>query len=147
MSQFQTDPSPAVSIEDVSFSFGSIPVLEQVNVSIARGESISIVGPNGGGKTTLLRLILGLLRPDAGRIEVFGRSPVDARLRMGYMPQRAEHDPQFPVTVMDVVLMGCLGRPGPAGLMGWYGSAGRRDALEALDRMGMADLRRRSFAA
>jgi zinc transport system ATP-binding protein len=137
----------AVSLEDVSFAYQSVPVLEHVNVTIERGESISIVGPNGGGKTTLLKLALGLLQPDEGRVRVFGQPPAGARLRMGYMPQRAEHDLQFPVTVMDVVLTGCLGRPGMAGLFGWHGPAGRRAAIEALDRVRMADYGRRSFAA
>ncbi|MBN2218270.1 MAG: metal ABC transporter ATP-binding protein [Pirellulales bacterium] len=146
-SKTDSSPTPAISVENVSFFFGPMPVLEQVNFSVARGESISIVGPNGGGKTTLLKLVLGLLHPDEGRIRVLGQSPIDARLRMGYMPQRAEHDLQFPVTVLDVVLMGCLGKPGVSGLFGWHGPAGRRAAVEALDRVGMADYRRRSFAA
>ncbi|MBN1589159.1 MAG: ABC transporter ATP-binding protein [Pirellulales bacterium] len=147
MSKSNSSPlPPAVLFEDVSFAYRSIRVLEHVSVSIAQGESISIVGPNGGGKTTLVRLILGLLQPDEGKVRVFGLMPRHARLRVGYMPQHAQHDPQFPVTVMDVVLMGCLGRPGWSGLFGWHGSAGRRAATEALDRVGMADCRRCSFA-
>ncbi len=138
---------PAVLLEDVSFGYESTPVLEHVSIAIARGESISIVGPNGGGKTTLVKLVLGLLQPDEGSVRVFGQAPRHVRLRMGYMPQHAQHDPLFPVTVTDVVLMGCLGRRGLSGLFGWYGSAGRLSAIEALDRVGMADYRRRSFAA
>ena len=57
-----------------------------------------MVGPNGGGKTTLVKLILGLLQPNGGEIRVFGRPPRCARLRMGYMPQHVQHDPQFPAT-------------------------------------------------
>ncbi|NLE39293.1 MAG: ABC transporter ATP-binding protein, partial [Pirellulaceae bacterium] len=131
----------------VSFAYDSIPVVEDVTVSIDQGESISIVGPNGGGKTTLVKLILGLLTPDKGTVRVFGQSPRQARLRVGYMPQYTQHDLQFPATVMDVVLMGCLGKPGVAGLFGWHGPASRRAAIEALDRVGMADFRRRKHAA
>ena len=72
---------PAVALDDVSFAYESIPVLEHASVTIRQGESISIVGPNGGGKTTLLRLILGLLQPDEGRMRVFGDPPHAARLR------------------------------------------------------------------
>jgi len=149
MSHADVDPRSAsvVAFEGVSFAYQSVPVLEGVNVTIDRGEAIAIVGPNGGGKTTLLKLILGLLRPDAGTVRVFGLAPAQARLRMGYMPQHTAHDLQFPVTVMDVVLMGCLGKPGVAGLFGWHGPEGRHAAIEALDRVGMADCRRRSFAA
>jgi zinc transport system ATP-binding protein len=149
MRESKTDRAgpPAVEFEDVSFAYESTPVLEHVSVAIAPGESISIVGPNGGGKTTLVKLILGLLEPDEGAVRVFGQPPRHVRLRMGYMPQHTQHDPLFPVTVMDVVLTGRLGKRGAGGLFGWYGSADRRSALEALDRVGMADDRRRPMAA
>ena len=73
-------------------------------------EAVCVVGPNGGGKTTLVKLILGLLTPERGEIRVFGQPPRRARLRAGYMPQHVQHDPQFPVTAMDIVLMGRLGQ-------------------------------------
>jgi zinc transport system ATP-binding protein len=138
---------PAVSMENVSFAYRSIPVVEGVNVSIESGQSICIVGPNGGGKTTLVKLMLGLLHPDKGTVRVFGQSPEQARLHVGYMPQHTQHDLEFPISVMDVVLMGCLGKPGLGGLFGWHGAADRRVASEALERVGMADYRRRTFAA
>ena len=101
-----------------------------------------IVGPNGGGKTTLVKLILGLLRPQRGEVRVFGQPPHRARLRVGYMPQHVQHDPQFPVTVMDIVLMGRLGQ----GVLGWPGRADRRAAIDALAQVGMEEFRRRPFA-
>jgi len=138
---------PVISLRGVAFAYESAPVLEDVNLSIGRCESVCIIGPNGGGKTTLLKLILGLLRPDAGEVRVFGQSPQQARLRVGYMPQHARHDPQFPATVMDIVLMGRLGHGRLGGLLGWYGAADREAAADALRRMELEDLARRPFAA
>src|SRR5580700_194255 len=112
---------PVIELRNVSFSYQAVPVLEDVNLTIYDRESICIVGPNGGGKTTLLRLLLGQLRPTQGEIRIFGKPPEQARLKIGYMPQRSEYDSLFPVTVMDVVLMGRLGRPGLRGWLGWYG--------------------------
>ncbi len=99
----------ALFFDNVTYSYGREPVLENVNLKIRFGDFASIVGPNGGGKTTMLKLILGLLKPDSGRVYVLGKNPKKSRLRMGYMPQYAHLDIDFPVTVMDVVLMGRLG--------------------------------------
>jgi zinc transport system ATP-binding protein len=101
---------PVISFRNVTFSYGGEPVLEDVNLSLGDREAVCVVGPNGGGKTTLVKLILGLIEPDRGEIRVFGQSPQRARLRAGYMPQHVQHDAQFPVTAMDIVMMGCLGQ-------------------------------------
>jgi len=129
---------------------------------------VCIVGPNGGGKTTLVKLILGLLTPQRGEVRLFGQSPCRARRRVGYMPQHVQHDAQFPVTVMDIVLMGRLGQSGVAqppsavqtgghsrgrlchilqGLLGWPKRADRRAALDALRQVGLDDFGRRPFAS
>jgi zinc transport system ATP-binding protein len=101
-----------ISFRDVAFSYshGGEPVLENATFSVDDREAVCAVGPNGGGKTTLVKLILGLLTPERGEIRVFGQPPRRARLRIGYMPQHVQHDPQFPVTAMDIVLMGRLGQ-------------------------------------
>ncbi len=138
---------PVIELRNVSFSYQAAPVLEDVNLTIYDRESICIVGPNGGGKTTLLRLLLGQLRPTQGEILVFGKPPDEARLHIGYMPQRAEYDSMFPVTVMDVVLMGRLGRPGLGGWLGWYGRKDRAAAREALEQVHLGDAARRTFSA
>ncbi len=105
-----TEPDiPAVTLRGVGFCYGGPPVLEDVNLSIGQREAVCIVGPNGGGKTTLVKLILGLLTPQRGEIRLFGQPPHRSRFRAGYMPQHAQFDPQFPVSVMDLVLMGRLG--------------------------------------
>ena len=111
---------PVISLRDVTFSYGGEPALEDVSLSVGEREAVCIVGPNGGGKTTLVKLILGLLAPQRGEIRVFGQPPCRARRRAGYMPQHVQHDAQFPVTVMDIVLMGRLG----SGLSRWAGPAG-----------------------
>lgn len=101
---------PIIRIENLWFSYdGRSPVLENVHLSIPAGEFASIVGPNGGGKTTLIRLTLGLLAPSRGRVELFGGAPSRTRLRVGYTPQQIQADRLFPITALDVVLTGRLG--------------------------------------
>jgi zinc transport system ATP-binding protein len=140
-------PDPVINFENVSFSYGSVSVLEKVTFSIDERELVCIVGPNGGGKTTLVKLILGLLEPSVGAIRVFGQSANAARKRIGYMPQHLLYDPLFPVTVRDIVLMGRLKSGGIRGLFGWPNDEDRDAALEALQRVGMEDFARRPFSS
>jgi len=121
-----------IILENVSFAYKQNKILEDVTLCIHNGEFASIVGPNGGGKTTLLKLILGLLKPDQGRIRIFGEPPEQVRQKIGYMPQYAPLDMNFPATVMDVVLMGRL-----AGKTLWFSKNDRSEALTAIDEVGM----------
>jgi len=134
---------PVIRLEGVWFAFNGQTVLEAVDLSVGEREFVSLVGPNGGGKTTLLKLILGLLEPTAGRVRVFGLPPREARARVGYMPQHAHVDPRFPVSVMDVVLMGRLSA-GPT--VGPFRRRDRQAAREALRLVELQDLARRPFA-
>ena len=136
------DAAPAARLENVTFSYGRHAVLSQVNLTIARGEFATIVGPNGGGKTTLIKLLLGLLSPDSGRIEVLGTSPSSARARVGYVPQHAHVDQSFPARVTDIVLMGLLGSR--RGIR--YSTEDRKRAAAALDSVQLADLAGRRLA-
>jgi zinc transport system ATP-binding protein len=136
--------TPAITIENLTFAYESNPVLEDVNLSVVPRDFACVVGPNGGGKTTLLKLVLGLLRPQRGRVRVLGRSPQEARVRVGYLAQHAHLDPQFPVSVMDVVMMGRLGRQPSAGR---YRRLDRQVAAEALDQVGLTEMRGRSLSA
>jgi zinc transport system ATP-binding protein len=136
--------NPVVSIENLSFAYNGGAVLADVNLEIREREFVSIVGPNGGGKSTLLKLILGLLQPRRGSVRVFGQPPEKSRPRIGYLPQHAHHDPQFPTTVVEVVLMGRLGRRLS---LGPFGKTERRQAIDTLEKMGLGDLAGRSFSA
>ncbi|MEN6449411.1 MAG: ABC transporter ATP-binding protein [Thermoguttaceae bacterium] len=136
-----------VSLSNVTFSYGGPPALEEVTLSIEPRQAVCVVGPNGGGKTTLVKLMLGLLTPQRGDVRVFGESPRRSRRRIGYMPQHSQYDPLFPVSVMDIVLMGRLGQSGVAGLTGWHGRKDRQAVMDALDEVGMKDFGRQPFAA
>lgn len=126
---------PAICFEDVSFSYGSEAVLSRVDFDVFPAEYVSVVGPNGGGKTTLLKLALGLLKPDSGQIRIFGKSPEQARGTLGYVPQHLHFDPVFPARALDVVCMGAVGRRS----FGFTPRADRLRAEAALDQVGMAD--------
>ena len=133
-----------VSFQSVDFSYNGASVLENVDFSIPDNAFISIVGPNGGGKTTLLRLVLGLINPTRGTIKVFGLPPEKARTLVGYMPQHLQFDSHFPVTVLDVVLMGRLGN----GIrFGFYRRKDKAICLEALKKLEMYDARNQSFGS
>lgn len=107
----------AVSIEQVAFRYpgADAPALEGVSLRVMHGERLGILGPNGGGKSTLLKLVLGLLEPTSGTIRVFGVSPKEARHRgyIGYVPQRPEVELGLPLSARDVVMLGALWRVPP----------------------------------
>jgi zinc transport system ATP-binding protein len=100
----------AVQIENVSFSYGNQTVLSNVFLNIKRGDFTAIIGPNGGGKTTLIKLILGILKPNSGKILLFSDIPQKARKMAGYIPQEPSSNKSFPISVLDVVLMGLLSK-------------------------------------
>ena len=129
-------------MHNVSFTYNGEPVLSRVYFKIFPLDLVSLIGPNGGGKTTLFRLLLGLLKPNQGTIKIFGQNPDRARTRIGYVPQYARFDPSFPISVRDVVAMGRLEnlRTGP------YRNSDRDATLEALEEVDLADLGSRPFA-
>ncbi|GHV93769.1 ABC transporter ATP-binding protein [Spirochaetia bacterium] len=140
------DREIAVKFDSVSFSYGPVRVLENASFHIHRGEFVALVGPNGSGKTTVLKLLLGLEQPGAGKIELFGlsRERFPAwRDKLGYVPQQPPADQAFPIGVRDVVRMGLL-RPSKG-----YGAGGEAEgkAGEAMEQAGIADLAERSYRA
>ncbi len=136
--------APAIELEAVRFAYNGHAVLDDVTLSIEAGDFACIVGPNGGGKTTLLKLMLGLLRPQGGQVRVLGAKPGQVRSRIGYLPQHSQLDMSFPVTVRDVVRMGRLGG---GWRFGWYSSADRAAAEEALQAVDLAELGGRTIEA
>ncbi len=129
----------AVLVEDLHFSYDGEPVFEGAGLAIDEGEFTAVIGPNGGGKTTLMRICLGLLKPQRGRVEILGLSPEEARTQVGYVPQDLSVSLSFPITVLEVVMTGLLSlkRLGER-----FNSHDRERALEILDAMeirGLAD--------
>jgi zinc transport system ATP-binding protein len=131
---------PVIVIRGLGFSYGESPVLEGVDLEILDGEFVGLVGPNAGGKSTLLKLVLGLLEPQQGRIQVLGQTPRQAVRRVGYVPQFPTFPRDFPISVEQVVLTGRLGF-GP--MLGWYRSSDRTAARRALAEVEALDLARR----
>lgn len=134
---------PIIELADVSFRYqADNPVIEHASLVVRAGQSGCIVGPNGGGKSTLLKLMLGLLTPDRGSIRIFGTEPAAARSRIGYMPQYHQLDAAFPASVLDVTLMGRLT---PRTVFS-YRRRDRNAAMDALAELGIADLADHSFS-
>ncbi len=126
-----------VHVHDVTVAYHRKPVLWNVDLVLDEPRLVGVLGPNGAGKSTLLKAILGLVPLASGAIEISGRPLAKQRRLIGYVPQRESVDWEFPVSVLDVVLMGTYGR------LGWFrrpGSAERTVALRSLERVGMAEL-------
>ena len=129
-----------IEIRDLDFSYeAASPVLKNVDLTVRKGQSGCIVGPNGGGKSTLLKLLLGLLAPTRGTIRLFGDAVERTRLKVGYMPQYHLLDPAFPVTAFEVVRMGCLGS-------GKSGDGEFERTLKPMQELGIAHLAKTPFA-
>ncbi len=123
---------PVIEVRDVTFGYGREVVLDHVSLQIQPRDFLAVIGPNGGGKTTLIKVILGLLRPWSG--EVIVRTP---RGRLGYVPQFSTFDRSFPLRVRDVILMGKLGR---RGLVRRYTREDREDVDRILHRLKLEDV-------
>ncbi len=126
-----------IKLNNIWFQYNSLVVLEDINLTIHENDFVGIIGPNGGGKSTLLKIILGLLSPASGEVKVFGSSPRHKRHLIGYVPQQAEFDHDFPVTVREVVLMGRLSH---RGRLRGFGPDDRRVAEGAMSRVEITDL-------
>lgn len=126
--------SPILSLKNLFFSYGETSILEDVSLEIFEGEFVGIFGPNGGGKTTFLKLLMGFLKPSSGSISVLGSSPKKARTQIGYVPQISKMDKQFPITVKEVVHMGALSR---LSRFGKISSEDKALALDCLKQVGL----------
>lgn len=131
---------PIIEINDLSFSYQRDPILENIHLSIDPGDFVAMIGPNGGGKTTLLKLILGVIHPDSGSIRVLGKTAGKSTHQIGYVPQDVSINSGFPISVLDVVLMGKLG---PRNRLRRMKRQYRDEVMETLDRMGMSGFENR----
>jgi manganese/zinc/iron transport system ATP- binding protein len=131
-----------VELHDVTVAYGRKPVLWNVDLSIDAPCLYGIIGPNGAGKSTLVKAALGLVPLSGGSVRFFGKPLEEVRGRIGYVPQRESVDWDFPVSAIDVVLMGTYHR------LSWFQRPGRRErdtAMECLDRVGLADVANRQI--
>jgi manganese/zinc/iron transport system ATP- binding protein len=135
--------APALELHDLTVSYAKKPVLYGVDVQVPQGALVGIIGPNGAGKSTMIRAIMGLTPVSSGWVRIFGGPFEQNRHRVGYVPQREQVDWDFPVNVMDVVLMGRYGR------RGWLRRMTREDKIiaeESLEKVGMLPFRNRQIA-
>jgi zinc transport system ATP-binding protein len=129
-------------LEDVWVHYDEFIVLEGVNLSIHQHDLLAIIGPNAGGKTTLLKVILGMVKPSRGKVKVLGTTPEKARKFIGYVPQYSYFDREFPASVIDVVLIGRLGQTSP---FKRYSQEDKKTAHDALETVEMLDLKDRQI--
>jgi zinc transport system ATP-binding protein len=125
-----------IEIKDLNFSYNSQPVLREINLTVSRGDFVAMIGPNGGGKTTLLKLMLGLLKAESGTVRIFNKPPHEISHRIGYVPQDVHINKNFPISALDVVLMGKL-KPG----RGWS-RLSRQDRLAAIEALDQVDMKK-----
>jgi manganese/zinc/iron transport system ATP- binding protein len=133
---------PPVEVHDMTVAYHRKPVLWDIDLVVPEGKLVGIVGPNGAGKSTLIKAVLGLLPLASGKVEIHGRPASEQRRLLGYVPQRETVDWDFPVTALDVVLMGTYGR------LGWFRRPGRRErqqAVACLEQVGIAELGHRQI--
>lgn len=135
-------PREVISVRHLWAGYGNEPVLEDINLSVEELDFIGLIGPNGGGKTTLLKVLLGLLLPMRGEVRILGRSVQEGRRHIGYLPQVVEFDRDFPISVWEVARMGRLGN---RRLLQRYSAEDDESVREALRRVEMLDLRDRSI--
>jgi zinc transport system ATP-binding protein len=133
-----------VKLKEVSVEFEGNTVLHDHNLTVYDDDFIGIIGPNGGGKTTLLKVILGLVKPSHGEVEVFGTSPERARNHIGYVPQMMEVERDFPISVRDTVFMGRLVHKG---FLRGHNKSDYEQVDRALDIVEMSDMKNRKTGA
>ncbi|NGX26223.1 MAG: High-affinity zinc uptake system ATP-binding protein ZnuC [Chlamydiae bacterium] len=133
----------AIRVKNLSVHYDKTPVLWEIDFTIPKGHIVGVVGPNGAGKSTLLKTLLGLLKPIAGTISFFERPYKEVQKKIAYVPQRTSVDWNFPISVLDVVLMGLYGKRGP---LKWVRKRDRILAEKALVRVGMLPFAKRQIS-
>jgi len=133
----------AAKVEKLTVNYDKTPVLWEVDFEIPEKQLVGVIGPNGAGKSTLLKTMLGILKPLSGSVSLFGQSYKEVRKKVAYVPQRTSVDWNFPINVLDVVLMGRYGKLGP---LKWIKKGDRNAAKEALERVGMLSFAERQIS-
>lgn len=131
---------PVIQIHNLAFGYDGVPVLQDICLDVQKGEFLAIIGPNAGGKSTLLKLTMGVLEPARGSVRVFGKPPRDVCARIGYIPQHALFPHDFPISVEETVL---LGRLGQTRSFGGYNQKDKTVARQALEAVEIGPLRRK----
>jgi zinc transport system ATP-binding protein len=136
--------SDYVIFDNVTFSYGKNKVLEDITFSVSTGDFTALIGPNGGGKTTILRLMLGLIVPEKGKVRVCGIDPSKKILKTGYVPQFSVHDRNFPMEVKDVVMQGLLES---SSLGPFYSKEVKKKTENILEKLGLAEKSKERFGS
>ncbi|MDI6724038.1 MAG: ABC transporter ATP-binding protein [Methanobacterium sp.] len=131
----------ALEIEKLYVNFNEFNILKDINLTVNEKDFLAIIGPNGGGKSTLLKTILNLIKPDKGKIHIFGKIPKESLDIMGYLPQNAHFDMNFPINVFDVVLMGRYN-----GLLKNYNKNDKKAVINALNDVSMLEFKDRQIS-
>lgn len=139
-----TEPTMAIEVEGLEVRYGEAPALEDISLKVGEKDYLAIMGPNGGGKSTLLKAILGLLPGQEGTVKIFGESIRRNRHLIGYVPQFSAVDKDFPISVLEVVLSGRQ-KPGLS-LFFRYGEKDRKEALTVMERVGIPGFGRRRIS-
>ncbi|MDJ0731354.1 MAG: ABC transporter ATP-binding protein [Crocosphaera sp.] len=132
-----------IKLTHVWAKYNKAPILEDINLTINEGDLVGLIGPNGGGKTTLFKVLLGLIKPYRGTVKILGNTVREGRGYIGYVPQLVELDREFPVSVAEVVLMGRLGK---RRLLQRYTRKDEIIVNRTLEQVGMLELRDRSIS-
>ena len=143
-SKLEVQNSKLIEIEHLSAGYDQKQVLQDVNLTVYKDDYLGIIGPNGGGKTTLMRLTLGLKKPTDGSIKFFKDGEEVKEITMGYLPQYNDLDKEFPISVYEVVLSGLSKTKG---LFSRYTKAHHQQVLDTLERMQLIDLKGRHIGA
>jgi zinc transport system ATP-binding protein len=133
-----------LTVRKLGFAYDKTTILSDVNITVQEGEFIGVIGPNGGGKTTLLKLLMGFLEPEEGEILLFGEKPQLKKTHIGYVPQALRYDRSFPLTVLELVLGGQVAF---TPWLGWFQQSHKKAALEALERVGLSTFKNAPFSS
>jgi manganese/zinc/iron transport system ATP- binding protein len=137
------DTSPVLDVEQLTVNFGKTPILWDISVQVESGKIIGILGPNGAGKSTFIKTLMGMISPLSGKVSFFGKPLKKVCNRIAYVPQRESVDWDFPITALDLVLMGRYAK------LGWFRlprKADKEAAFHYLEKVGMGAFSKRQIS-